>query len=101
MRPRGLPSHMSQMQELRRACAAVAARARYVHIDEPAVPAYAASLPLDAPPPPDPAVPQADAAAEQRAALWLTLDASNFRSGWFPTPRKQARRSGSHPVPLG
>jgi Potential Queuosine, Q, salvage protein family len=31
---------------------------------------------------------------EDRAAFWLTLDTINFGSGWFPTLRKPAGRSG-------
>jgi hypothetical protein len=85
------------MDDLRRACAAVAELARSVRIDEDAIVAYAASLPL-APPSDGPAELDDDAGAglgrEARAIHWLTLDAINFGSGWFPTLRKREGRSG-------
>jgi hypothetical protein len=37
----------------------------------------------------------------QRAAFWLTLDAINFGSGWFPTMRKRPGRSGYFTVASG
>jgi hypothetical protein len=85
------------MDELRHACATVATRARSVRIDGAAVPAYAASLPL-ASKPGGGAGPDDDAGAglesEARALHWLSLDAINFGSGWFPTLRKPDGRSG-------
>ena len=36
------------------------------------------------------AAPATRAEREARAAFWLTLDAINFGSGWFPTLRKRA-----------
>jgi hypothetical protein len=81
--------------EIRAACARVAAAARSVRIDDEALERYAASLPaagrrieLDA---------QAHylgGSEEDRAAFVLTLDAVNFGSGWFPTIRKRRGRSG-------
>ena len=38
------------------------------------------------------------AAREQLAAFWLTLDAINFGSGWFPTLRKRPGRSGYYTI---
>ncbi|HYZ80217.1 MAG TPA: hypothetical protein VE571_03055, partial [Solirubrobacteraceae bacterium] len=75
------------MDELREACAAVAARAQSVTIVAQALPGYAAAIADDAarasaatePPPPT------AAQREARAAYWLTMDAINFGSGWFPT----------------
>jgi hypothetical protein len=82
------------LSELRQACGEVARRARHVLIDVAAVPAYAAALPLDARPrAPDP--------GPQLAAFWLTLDAINFGSGWFPTLRKRERRSGYFTIEAG
>jgi hypothetical protein len=87
------------MDELRAACAEVARAARSVRIVEDAVAAYALALE----PPGDPrAAPAgtAEAAAGPgrtragRAGFWLTLDAINFGSGWFPTLRKLDGRSG-------
>jgi hypothetical protein len=75
---------------LREACAEIARRARRVRIDEGAVAPYAQAL--------DPgAARSADAGVgggAARAAYWLSLDAINFGSGWFPTLRKDERRSG-------
>jgi hypothetical protein len=83
---------------VRAACARVAAQARHVGIERDAIPAYAAGLPL-APRPAAPGAPAAD--PEHLAAFWLTLDAINFGSGWFPTLRKREGRSGYHTVAGG
>jgi hypothetical protein len=88
------------MRELRAACAAIAARARYVQIDLAALPAYALGLP-GKPPDPDPDVELRSGSAEQRAAFWLTLDAVNFGSGWFPTLNKRPGHSGYFTVAAG
>jgi hypothetical protein len=81
--------------EIRAACGTVAQRARHVSVRGGAIPAYAASLPLDAPAPaPDAATHLLNAPREHLAAFWLTLDAINFGSGWFPTLRKRAGRTG-------
>jgi hypothetical protein len=82
------------MDELRAACAEVARRARSVRVLDAAVAAYAQTLPAAAD---DVGVlpgqlSRADRA--DRAAYWLTLDAINFGSGWFPTLRKDSGRSG-------
>lgn len=93
---------MALVDEIRAAAAWVAGRARHVVVDEAAIPAYAAALP------PAPALPQldgeahvVDGPAERRAAFFLTLDAINFGSGWFPTIRKREGRSGYYTVALG
>jgi hypothetical protein len=83
------------LEQLRTACAQVSERAQYVRIAADAIPAYAGSLPLDEPAPaPDPEVHVLAGTREDRAAFWLTLDAINFGSGWFPTLRKLPGRSG-------
>jgi hypothetical protein len=87
------------MDELRQACAAVAVCARSVAVVTEAIPAYAASLspgpaPTEEPQPP-PATP---AERDARAAYWLTMDAINFGSGWFPTLRKRDGLSGSNTI---
>jgi len=93
------------LEQLRSACRLVAGRARHVQVIPEAVPAYAAGLPLGAPPAPD-----ADPGAalhlrrgspEVLSAFWLTLDAINFGSGWFPTLRKRDGRSGYGTVATG
>ena len=70
----------------------MAQEARHVRINEADIGLYAASLP---PLPPEPLTPLPDRRTRgARAAFWLTLDAINFGSGWFPTLRKPAGRSG-------
>jgi hypothetical protein len=86
------------VQALRDACAQVAARARHVQVQQGSIPGYAAGLvPLRA---------HHDdhlhgGSREELAAFWLTLDAINFGSGWFPTLRKSAGRSGFSTVAAG
>jgi hypothetical protein len=80
---------------LRSACALVAERARDVHVERDRTAPYVATLPLDLPPSePDPDLHVTDRPREELAGLWLTLDAINFGSGWFPTLRKREGRSG-------
>jgi Potential Queuosine, Q, salvage protein family len=88
------------VERIRAACARVAHRARQVRIDTGAVAAYASSLPLSAPPD-VPAEQPVDARRAQLAAYWLTLDAINFGSGWFPTLRKRPGHSGYETVAAG
>ena len=90
------------MNQLRLACKAVAARAQHVAIERAAIAAYATSLPLQtAPPAPDPDAHLLAGTREELAAFWLTLDAINFGSGWFPTLRKEPGRSGYSTVAFG
>jgi hypothetical protein len=84
--------------DIRAACAAVAAEARHVRIREEAVDAYAATLPAESPPAPDLAPGEPD---ERRAAFQLTLNAINFGSGWFPTLRKPPGLSGFRTIEAG
>jgi hypothetical protein len=96
---RSYPSSSSPVEELRAACAAVAERARYVRIERGRIAAHAAALQLDEP---QPAERRPTARERERlAALWLTLDAVNFGSGWFPTLRKRAGRSGYFTISAG
>ena len=62
----------------------VALRAGHVEIVRDAVPRYAATL--------------ADGLNGTAAAFWLTLDAVNFGSGWFPTLRKRPGLSGYNTI---
>ncbi len=94
------------MKELRLACADVAARAQHVAIEHAAIAPYAACLPHPGPdglraPAPDPEAHLLTGSREQRAAFWLTLDAINFGSGWFPTLRKRRDRSGYFTIATG
>ena len=85
------------MRALRDACAAVSERSEHVRIVPEAIPAYAATLPLP-PGEPPPAEPLAPSRREATAAFWLTLDAINFGSGWFPTLRKRPCLSGYNTI---
>ena len=89
---------MALTDDIRAACADVAARAAHVRIVEEAIEPYAATLPAESPPAPDlePGAPD-----EQRAAFQLTLNAVNFGSGWFPTLRKPPGLSGFRTVEAG
>ncbi len=79
---------------IRTACAEVAARAVAVRIDEAQLARYAAELP------PPSAAPGIDpdrhrlGRGEETVAFFLTLDAINFGSGWFPHLRKRPGMSG-------
>ena len=93
---------MDVLSHLREACAQVAGSALHVPIERDAIPGYAAGLPLDEPAPaPDPAAHLTEGPPEQLAAFWLTLDAINFGSGWFPTLAKRPGRSGYFTVATG
>ena len=87
------------MDDLRRACALVAERAKSVRIRAEAIGPYAGSLTRVAEPAPEPEL--AGGEREQMAAFWLTLDAINFGSGWFPTLTKPDGRSGYQTIAAG
>jgi hypothetical protein len=90
------------MDDLRQACAAVAARARSVTVVTDAIPAYVAALPAATDPDLESAQPpRSQAEREARAAYWLTMDAINFGSGWFPTLRKRGTLSGYNTIAAG
>jgi len=79
------------MDELRAAAAEVARRARSVRIEAEAVGPYARSLDLGSVrAPAQPGTPEPPWDRAERARFWLSLDAINFGSGWFPTLRKHA-----------
>jgi hypothetical protein len=83
------------LTRLRAACAQVAERAQFVRIEPERTAAYVGTLPVDPPPlDPDPDAHLTEGTREELAAFWLTLDAINFGSGWFPTLRKREGRSG-------
>lgn len=85
--------------EIRAACEWVSERARQVTVNAGAIPQYAASLPT--PESPAPAQRLSGAEREREAAYWLTLDAVNFGSGWFPTLRKRMEPTGYRTVAAG
>jgi hypothetical protein len=89
------------LSSLRAACAAVASRARHVHIVGADVSEYARSLALEASIEPNPEAQLTHGDSETLAAFWLTLDAINFGSGWFPTLKKPSGRSGYFTIAAG
>jgi hypothetical protein len=81
------------MRALREACVAVSERSQHVRIVPEAIEGYAATLALaDGEPHPPGGLTRRE--REATAAFWLTLDAINFGSGWFPTLRKRPGLSG-------
>ena len=84
---------MSLSDDVRAACAEIAANARSVRIDLDALDA------LDPGPPPvlDAERHYVEGEPGDVAAYMLALDAINFGSGWFPTLRKR-RGTDGHPV---
>ena len=86
---------MELPDQVRAACAQVAARARYVRIDADRVPSYASGFPaVPDVPGLDPAAHYLDGPTEAVIAFVLCIDAINFGSGWWPTVRKRPGRSG-------
>src|SRR3954452_18496670 len=85
---------MGLTDDVRSACAAIAANARHVRIELDALDR------IEPGPPPslDPEAHYLDGPTEDVASYLLTLDAINFGSGWFPTLRKRAGRSGYHTI---
>jgi hypothetical protein len=81
--------------QVREACAAVAARAASVHVEEERIAPYAASLPLD-----QILSPELDPAhhylghGDGTIAFILVLDTINFGSGYFPHMHKRPGMSG-------
>jgi hypothetical protein len=83
--------------EVRAACAAIAAGARWVSIDADALGR------LDPGPPPalDPVRHYLEGSPADVATYMLAVDAVNFGSGWFPTLRKRPGCSGYFTVAWG
>src|SRR6516164_6448964 len=93
------------MEQLRKACAEVAKRAKFVQIDYEQIPLYAVSLPLEEPEEGDEldeeAGPPSGGTQEEISAFWVTLNAINFGSGWFPTLNKPPGKSGYYTIATG
>jgi len=87
------------ISDLKTACAAIAAQATNVTIEIARIEPYAAELP--APEPQTAAVLLTGAEREREAAFWLTLNAINFGSGWFPTLRKRDQPTGYRTIAAG
>jgi hypothetical protein len=87
---------------LRTACAQVSERACSVRIEHDRTSEYVGTLPIALPEGGlDPDTHLIGCSREKLAAFWLTIDAINFGSGWFPTLRKRAGRSGYFTVAGG
>jgi Potential Queuosine, Q, salvage protein family len=90
------------LTQLRSACAEIANSGQFVRVELEPTAAYIGTLPVDLPDlDPDPDVHLTDGTREELVAFWLTLDAINFGSGWFPTLRKRDGRSGYHTIATG
>lgn len=88
-----------RLTELRSACAEIANSAQFVRVEPERTAAYIGTLPVDPPDSQtDPDAHLTDGTREELTAFWLTLDAINFGSGWFPTLRKRDGRSGYYTV---
>jgi hypothetical protein len=83
------------LEQVRAGCKTVAEQAIHIHIDVDRIPAYAAALPISKAirPAHDPGCHYLGH-GDDTAAFFLTLDAINFGSGYFPHLRKHTGRSG-------
>ncbi len=84
-------------------CAWVAGRSTMVRVVDAPVAGYALRLGEPSEPNGRQRV-RSDSSPAQRedeAAYWLTLDAINFGSGWFPTLRKRQQRTGYRTIAAG
>src|ERR1700742_2654340 len=80
---------------VRRACAEVAGRARQVTIDRDRLSVVAGELPEVADVPGlDPVAHYVEGPRDAVITFIVCIDAINFGSGWWPTVRKRAGRSG-------
>jgi hypothetical protein len=90
------------LTDLRAACARVAERSTHVRIEHERTSGYVGTLPIDVPAEgPHPDAHPTEGGREELAAYWLTLDAINFGSGWFPTLSKPEGRSGYYTIATG
>jgi hypothetical protein len=85
---------MGLLEDVRRECAAIAGRARWVAIDLDRL----GTVEPGPPPQLDPERHYLEGTPADVAAYLLTLDAINFGSGWFPTLRKRPGCSGYYTV---
>ncbi len=90
-------------EELRESCAWVARRAQHVRVIESEIGPYLLALgdPTALAGPARLSSVGAPAQREREAAFWLTLDAINFGSGWFPTLRKRRWPTGYRTIEGG
>jgi hypothetical protein len=94
-------SSVSLPDEVRAACAWVAARARSVRIDEAKVEDYATGLVRAAEGEEIAGSPAAARDPEAAAAFAICMNAINFGSGWWPTVRKRPGLSGYSTMEAG
>jgi hypothetical protein len=88
-----------RLTKLRCACSEIANSAKFVRVEPERTAAYIGTLPVDPPEPQtDPDAHLTEGTREELTAFWLTLDAINFGSGWFPTLRKRDGRSGYYTI---
>jgi hypothetical protein len=88
--------------EIRAASAWVSRRATNVRVVDHAIAPYSESLALGTcATTGDIKLPGNPVARERAGAYWLTLDAINFGSGWFPTLRKRAQPTGYRTIAAG
>ena len=85
------------LDEVRTSCAAIAASARHVRIEQDRL----GEVEPGPPPALDPERHYLEGSHEEVIAYLLTLDAINFGSGWFPTLRKREGASGYFTVAWG
>lgn len=93
---------MNVTEQIRRACAQVAGRSRFVRIVQEQIEPYALSLPLEKIV--SPAVDRTTHYVADEAgtvAFFVTLDAINFGSGYFPHLKKRPGRSGYFTIAMG
>jgi hypothetical protein len=89
-------------EQIRAACKRVSERAAFVRIHHPGIEAYVRRLPLEQTlhPEIDPDTHYLDR-GEGTVAFFITLDAINFGSGYFPHLRKRAGKSGYFTIAAG
>lgn len=89
--------------ELRESCAWVAQRSVHVRVVGSAIDSYALALGDLTEPTDEGRVRsvRSPAQREQEVAFWLTMDAINFGSGWFPTLRKRRWPTGYRTIEGG
>jgi hypothetical protein len=86
------------LEEIRTTCAAVAAQASQVRIDESRLASYAEELRNAVREPDDDPGRMRLESVEDTVAFVVALDAINFGSGWFPVLHKRPGLSGYHTV---
>jgi Potential Queuosine, Q, salvage protein family len=89
--------------ELREVCGWIAGRSRFVRVLEERIASY--TLQLGDPEELTAALRVSSSRSqeqrEEEAAFWMTLDAVNFGSGWFPTLRKSCEPTGYRTIARG